>query len=117
MPMLFSYGTLQLEAVQTSTFGRLLAGREDELVGYEKSLVEIDDADVVATSGETHHPIVRYTGRDEDRVTGMVFEVTDAELASADAYEAEQYRRDAVVLASGEKAWVYVDARVEPGDS
>jgi gamma-glutamylcyclotransferase (GGCT)/AIG2-like uncharacterized protein YtfP len=39
-----------------------------------------------------------------------VFDVTDAELASADAFEAAfVYRRVAVVLASGKKAWVYID--------
>lgn len=112
MPLLFSYGTLQLESVQRSTFGRLLAGSHDELVGFEKSFVEIGDADVVATSGETHHPIVKPSGRPEDRVPGMVFEITDAELASADEYEEEQYRRVEVTLASGTKAWVYVDAQV-----
>lgn len=41
----------------------------------------------------------------------MVFEVTDAELASADEYEAPfSYKRVAVVLASGRQAWVYVHA-------
>jgi gamma-glutamylcyclotransferase (GGCT)/AIG2-like uncharacterized protein YtfP len=112
MPLLFSYGTLQLESVQLATFGRLLAGSRDELVGFEKAFVEIADADVVATSGETHHPIVKPSGRAEDRVPGMVFEITDAELANADEYEEEQYRRVEVTLASGTKAWVYVDARV-----
>ncbi len=112
MPLLFSYGTLQLEPVQLSTFGRLLAGAPDELVGFEKSFVKIEDAHVVATSGETHHPIVKPSGRDADRVPGMVFEITDEELASADEYEEDQYRRVEVTLGSGTKAWVYVDARV-----
>lgn len=35
MPWLFSYGTLQQEAVQLSTVGRRLAGQADELVGFE----------------------------------------------------------------------------------
>jgi len=33
MPLLFSYGTLQQQSVQQSTFGRLLTGRSDALVG------------------------------------------------------------------------------------
>jgi len=37
MALLFSYGTLQQEAVQMSTFGRLLDGQPDELVGFEQS--------------------------------------------------------------------------------
>jgi gamma-glutamylcyclotransferase (GGCT)/AIG2-like uncharacterized protein YtfP len=112
MPLLFSYGTLQLESVQLRTFGRLLTGSRDELVGFEKSFVEITDADVVATSGETHHPIVRPSGSAETRVPGTVFEITNAELASADEYEEEQYRRIEVTLGSGTRAWVYVDANV-----
>ena len=43
MPQLFSYGTLQQEDVQLSTFGRLLQGRRDELPGFEPSLVRIED--------------------------------------------------------------------------
>ncbi len=35
MPLLFSYGTLQQEDVQLSTFGRLLQGQRDELLGFE----------------------------------------------------------------------------------
>src|SRR5208282_442456 len=93
MPLLFSYGTLQQEGVQRSTFGRLLKGEADALVGYAQTMVRIEDADVVAKSGKTHHPIVAYSGRDVDRVSGTVFEITDAELAAADAYEVGAYKR------------------------
>ena len=46
MPLLFSYGTLQHEDVQLSTFGRKLDGEKDLLLGYEPSLVKISDAAV-----------------------------------------------------------------------
>jgi gamma-glutamylcyclotransferase (GGCT)/AIG2-like uncharacterized protein YtfP len=111
MPLLFSYGTLQQDNVQLSTFGRLLRGQKDELVGFEQALVLIDDAQVVATSGKTHHPIVKFNGLDDSRVSGTVFEITDEELARADQYEVAAYKRVAASLASGKKAWVYVDAR------
>jgi gamma-glutamylcyclotransferase (GGCT)/AIG2-like uncharacterized protein YtfP len=111
MPLLFSYGTLQQEAVQRVTFGRLLRGRPDALVGFEQAMVLIEDAQVVATSGSTHHPILRRAADPAARVAGTVFEVTEAQLASADAYEVAAYRRIAVTLASGDRAWVYVDAR------
>ena len=114
MPLLFSYGTLQQDNVQLSTFGRLLRGQKDELVGFEQSLVLIEDAEVVATSGKTHHPIVKFNGRDDSRVSGTVFEITDDELARADQYEVAAYKRVAASLASGRKAWVYVDARFAP---
>jgi gamma-glutamyl AIG2-like cyclotransferase len=114
MPFLFSYGTLQQDDVQRSTFGRALTGRPDRLENFEQSLVLIEDEDVVAKSGKTRHPIVKFTGRSSDRIDGTVFEITDAELAAADAYEVAAYKRIAVILASGLAAWVYVDARYAP---
>ena len=116
MPHLFSYGTLQQEDVQRSTFGRKLSGQTDQLVGFEQSMVKIDDPEVVATSGKTHHPIVRFTGNQSDRVPGTVFEITDEELAQADRYEVAVYKRVGTVLASGLTAWLYVDARFAPPD-
>ena len=49
-----------------------------------------------------------------DRVPGMMFEISDAELAHADAYEVAAYVRVKAPLASGLEAWVYVDARGKP---
>ena len=87
MPLLFSYGTLQQEEVQLSTFGRKLEGEKDLLLGYEPSLVKIRDGSV----------------------QGTVFEVTDDELAQADRFEAEfAYTRVTAALASGKEAWVYI---------
>lgn len=110
MPLLFSYGTLQQEPVQVSTFGRVLSGSPDELVGFEQVAVEIRDPRFLASGGAPQQTIVRLTGRGEHRVRGMAFEVTDAELASADAYEPAGYARVATTLASGRQAWVYAAA-------
>ncbi len=109
MPLLFSYGTLQQEDVQLSTFGRRLDGQRDELPSFEPSLVPIDDPQVVITTGKTHHANVTFNGNEGSRVAGMVFDVTDAELAGVDAYEiAFLYKRVAAMLASGKQAWLYV---------
>ena len=114
---LFSYGTLQLEAVQMATFGRLLTGERDVLPGFEQSLLEIRDDATVSLSGKTHHAIVKFTGRTSDSVAGTVYAVTPEELLSADKYEVAEYRRVAVVLQSGLRAWVYVDVlHAPPGD-
>ena len=110
MPLLFSYGTLQQEAVQLSMFGRLLRGTPDELVGFEQSLLEIEDPEFVATSGKSHHAIVTFSGRAADRVRGTVLEVTEGELAQADEYEPPAYTRIRATLGSGKEAWVYADA-------
>ena len=117
MPWLFSYGTLEHEAVQRSTFWRRLDGHPDELVGYELSRLTIQDPDFVAKSGTADHAIVRFTGRDDHRIPGMALELSDRELAAADRYEPAGYVRVAVRLASGRQAWVYAAApapRVEP---
>lgn len=111
MPLLFSYGTLQQEAVQLSTFGRRLEGQADALVGFEQSVLRIDDPQFVATSGKSHHAIVAFNGRSDSRVRGMVFELSDSELVRADQYEPAGYTRISTVLASGKQAWVYADAR------
>jgi hypothetical protein len=47
---------------------------------------------------------------------GLCNEITDAELAHADAYEVAAYVRVRAPLASGLEAWVYVDARGESPD-
>jgi gamma-glutamylcyclotransferase (GGCT)/AIG2-like uncharacterized protein YtfP len=107
MPFLFSYGTLQQEAVQLSTFGRRLLGHDDELLGFTQSLQRVTEPAFVVTSGKADHAVVRFTGRADDRVRGAVFEVTDDELASADAYEPPGWARVSTTLASGKHAWVY----------
>jgi hypothetical protein len=107
MPLLFTYGTLQQPEVQLATFGRLLDGHADELVGFEQGLFTVADPAFVAKSGKAQHTTVRPNGRPDSRVGGIVFEVTDAELERSDAYEPEGYTRISTVLASGKVAWVY----------
>jgi hypothetical protein len=116
MQLLFSYGTLQQENVQLATFGRRLTGTPDSLVGFARTMYAIADAEVVKTSGKTHHPMATFTGDESQRIAGTVFEITDDELAQADRYEVKEYRRFRTRLLSGREAWVYADARVEPRD-
>jgi gamma-glutamylcyclotransferase (GGCT)/AIG2-like uncharacterized protein YtfP len=108
MPKLFSYGTLQHTNVQVETFGRLLTGRADRIVGYRLSHVEITDPDVLAKSGKAVHPLAIPSNLPTDRVAGMVFDITDDELAQADAYEVDDYKRVEVTLESGGQAWLYI---------
>ncbi len=111
VPLLFSYGTLQLLDVQLRTYRRKLDGQVDELQGFSPSLVKVHDPALAAKLGKTHHANVTYNGNDASRVAGSVFEITDAELSSTDAYEAPFfYKRVTATLASGRQAWVYVHA-------
>ena len=106
--LLFSYGTLQLEAVQLDNFGRKLKGSKDRLEGYRLESVEIKDEDVLKSSGLVSHPIAIASENPEDFIEGTVFELSDQELLQADLYEVEDYRRVEVSLASGRRSWVYV---------
>ena len=109
--LLFSYGTLRQLEVQQAIFGRALDGRTDVLPGYAVVPLHITDAGVIATSGTSHHTIAHETGDPRDELPGMVFRITPAELAAADAYEVADCKRVTVRLASGIDAFVYVDAR------
>lgn len=109
MPRLFSYGTLQQEEVQLSTFGRKLDGQKDLITGYEPSLLKITDPALATKLGKTHHDNISATGDDWSNVQGTVFDVTEAELAMADTFEGQfDYKRVNVTLASGNDAWVYL---------
>ena len=108
---LFSYGTLQLESVQIATFGRLLVGASDALPGFDLVSLTIEDQRVIAVSGKARHTMARFTGRASDVISGLVFAVTPDEIQNADKYEVPAVKRVSVVLRSGVRAWVYVDAR------
>jgi gamma-glutamylcyclotransferase (GGCT)/AIG2-like uncharacterized protein YtfP len=108
--LLFSYGTLQQDEVQLSSFGRLLDGHADAMVGYRQSMVEITDPEVIRKSGKRFHPIVEPSDNPGDEVEGKVFRITDAELKAADDYEVSDYKRVQALLRSGSSAWVYVRA-------
>jgi len=105
---LFSYGTLRQAEVQRAAFGRLLDGRPDALPGYTLAPLPISDPEVVRISGLAVHTIARRTGDPADRIPGLVFAITHAELAAADSYEVDAYGRVEVVLASGTAAFAYV---------
>lgn len=105
---LFSYGTLQLEAVQRAVFGRLLTGQADAMVGWTQVPLTITDPGVIETSGKTVHTIAKRTGDPADRVPGVVYFISAAELEAADRYEVDAYGRVEVELASGRKAFVYI---------
>ena len=105
---LFSYGTLRQGAVQLATCGRLLEGVPDALCGYRLEPLAITDPQVVRLSGKAVHLIARETGDRADRIPGIVYRLTPAELAAADAYEVDAYARVEVGLESGARAFVYV---------
>jgi gamma-glutamylcyclotransferase (GGCT)/AIG2-like uncharacterized protein YtfP len=110
--LLFSYGTLRQREVQLATFGREVEGQLDAIVGFELDWVTITDPHVIETSGSARHPILKPSTDPDAAVDGTVFAISATELAAADDYEVDDYRRIAVPLRSGEQAWVYVFATV-----
>lgn len=106
---LFSYGTLRQAEVQIANYGRLLEGDPDVLAGFRLAPVAIADPDVVRISGKAVHTIaVASGGERRARIEGVVFALSEAELAATDAYETDAYARIEVMLDSGRTAWVYV---------
>jgi hypothetical protein len=105
---LFSYGTLQQAEVQRATYGRLLDGTPDALAGYCLAPLPISAPEVVRISGKAVHSIARWTGNPEDVVEGVVFRLSEEELAATDRYEVDVYGRVEAALVSGTRAFVYV---------
>ena len=106
---LFSYGTLQDDAVQLATFGRKPASRLDALVGYTLRTIRITDQEFVARGGAERQRTLQFTGSVSDVVDGKVLTLTRSELEQADAYEPRGYQRKLVRLRSGLNAWVYTN--------
>ena len=111
---LFSYGTLQLPQVQIANYGRPLDGSPDTLVGYRLEPLTISDAEVVRISGKAVHTIARHSGQPQDRIDGMVYMITEAELAATDLYEVDVYGRVTETLASGCEALLYIGPPLPP---
>ena len=108
MENLFSYGTLQEENVQLENYNRILEGSDDILKNHCLKNIEIKDESVIRKSNKNIHPIIYYTGNEEDEIRGKVFKITSDELIKTDNYEVSDYHRVEVTLKSGIKSWVYV---------
>ena len=63
--------------------------------------------------GKAVHTIARYTGNPADRIDGVRFEISEAELAATDRYEVDSYARAEARLESGVTAFLYVGPPVD----
>ena len=95
---LFAYGTLQERRVQVMLFKRDLAGSADTLRGYV----------LVLPGRGWRYPNIVASTDPAATVPGLVYEISEQELARADSYEGEAYKRIWVALESGISAWVYL---------
>src|SRR5687768_14142580 len=55
VPLIFSYGSLAQEAVQLATYGRVLHGEPDALVGWSLTAVDVPEWHKAAACGLTHY--------------------------------------------------------------
>ncbi len=99
---LFSYGMIQSEEIQISTYGRKLTGIIDILPGYNLTTFSQQNLD-----NTTLHPILTSTNNTKDEIIGWVFDVTPEELNITDLIDPKNYKRISVKLRSGIDAWVY----------
>jgi hypothetical protein len=105
---LFSYGTLQQENVQIAVFGKPVSGKPDAIVGYDLVPVTISSQEAVAISGKAVHTTLVPADGEATPIEGVVFHISEDDLAAADRYESAEYKRIRVALRSGVEAWVYV---------
>ena len=105
---LFSYGTLQEEAVQMQLFSRRLIGDKDILIGYKTSQIELTEEGFSGFTEQATYLIALPSDNDADVIEGTAFKVSKQELLLADGYEPDEYRRELVTLASGKRAWIYL---------
>ena len=102
MEKLFAYGTLKDKDIQETIFGRILTGTPDTLIGYGIKEIAIEEE-----FGIAHYPIITATHNPENRIDGILYELTEKELQLADTYEGLHYKRIEVELHSNEIVWVY----------
>ncbi len=100
-----------MEQVQKETYGRVLTGKKDVLRKYKLGKLKITDPMVLAKSEQKFHPIAIATNNNSDFIEGVIFEISENELAETDKYEVADYKRVMENFDSGNKAWVYVAAK------
>ena len=94
----FAYGTLLDIATRNEVFGRRVPGVRASLTGWKK---KYDD--------EGFPYLERATGLAPSKVSGLLLELTTADLAKLDAWETK-YHRIKVKLDDGTAAWAYEEA-------
>ena len=102
MEKLFIYGTLRDAKLREKLVGRdIPKGKEDKLMGFQMS--SISDEGFC-------YPILIKKETSKEIIEGEIIEVTPVELIMLDRYEGDLYDRIEVVLKSGTKAWLYIEA-------
>ena len=102
---LFSYGTLQDEEIQMELYGTVLLGIEDAIKGFVLKSITLTDQ----FGNKKDYLIGDYSGRKDDIVKGIVYSISEGQLALTDFYEGPSYKRISVVSENGRECWLYVE--------
>lgn len=104
MEKLFSYGTLRSKQIQMQLFNKLLKGTQDQLLGYKLKSLQIEEE-----FGMADYVVVVPSDDLSDIIHGVVFTISNADLAKVDVFESNSYKRVRVTLQSGIEAWIYME--------
>lgn len=104
MEQLFSYGTLRSKEIQRQIFNKVLTGTPDQLLGHKLKSLQIEEE-----FGMADYVVVVPSKDPADIIHGVVFTISDADLAKVDIFESNAYKRVQVTLKSGIVAWVYIE--------
>jgi gamma-glutamylcyclotransferase (GGCT)/AIG2-like uncharacterized protein YtfP len=104
MEQLFSYGTLRSKEIQRQVFNRILIGKPDQLLGHKLKSLQIEEE-----FGMADYVVVVPSADPSDIIHGVVFDVSNADLAKVDIFESNSYKRVRVKLKSGTEAWIYME--------
>ncbi|MBZ4044230.1 MULTISPECIES: gamma-glutamylcyclotransferase family protein [Flavobacterium] len=104
MEQIFSYGTLQSKEIQMQVFNKLLTGTPDQLTGYKLKDLQIEEE-----FGIEDYFVATPSENPSDAVDGIVYTISSADLAKADQFESNAYKRVQITLKSGVVAWIYIE--------
>ncbi|KFF04250.1 gamma-glutamylcyclotransferase family protein [Flavobacterium reichenbachii] len=104
MEQLFSYGTLRSKEVQMRLFNKILTGKQDQLLGHKLKSLQIEEE-----FGMADYVVVVPSDDLSDTIHGVVFTISNTDLAKVDVFESNSYKRVRVVLKSGIEAWIYME--------
>lgn len=104
MEQIFSYGTLQSKEIQMQVFNKLLTGTPDQLTGYKLKDLQIEEE-----FGIEDYFVATPSENPSDAVDGIVYSISSADLAKADQFESNAYKRVQITLKSGVVAWIYIE--------
>ncbi len=104
MEQIFSYGTLQSKEIQMQVFNKLLTGTPDQLTGYKLKDLQIEEE-----FGIEDYFVATPSENPSDAVDGIVYSISSADLAKADQFESNAYKRVQITLKSGTAAWIYIE--------